>query len=448
MLSKEELKSKACQEIDRRGEEIIGVAKTIWENPELGFKEMKTSRLIAQEFAKLEIPCRDGLAITGVKGVVQGGSDGPTVAVLGELDAVKVPAHPEADPETGAVHACGHHAQIGQVIGVAVGLIRSGVLPFLAGRVAFMAVPTEEDMEFEYRQKLRKEGKLSYWAGKQELIKLGEFDDIDIAMMTHGMNISGEGKLALGGTGNGSMFKYIEFTGRGGKFEATAGALTGTTQGVNALSAARVAISAIDAQRESFLPDDNVVVKTLITRGGEMVCNIPVETHMEVVIQGKTLEAIKDAAEKVDRSLRAGALAIGGKVRITTLPGYLPLRRDPLLQDLYRTNAISLVGEEQVAERPSGGVTDMGDVCHIIPSGSFYTGGATSSSSHSSDYQVVDYQTAIILPAKAMAMLVIDLLADGAVRGREVLSMSKPQMTKQGYLAYMESTTREEDYEG
>jgi len=448
MPSKEELKSKVCQEIDRRSEEIIGVAKTIWENPELGYKEVKTSRLIAQKFAELEIPYRDGLAITGVKGVVQGGSDGPTVAVLGELDAVKVPAHPEANPETGAVHACGHHAQIGHVIGIAVGLTGSGVLPFLAGRVAFMAVPPEEDHEFEYRENLRKAGKLSYWAGKQELIKLGEFDDIDIALMTHGMNVSEEGKLGLGGTGNGSMFKYIEFTGRGGKFEATAGARTGTTQGVNALSAARVAISAIDAQRETFMPDDNVVVKALITRGGEMVCNIPVETHMEVVVQGKTLEAIKNASEKVDRSLRAGALAMGSKVRIITMPGYLPLRRDPILQELYRANAISLVGEEQVAKRPSGGVTDMGDVTHIMPSGSFYAGGATSTGSHSSDYQVVDYQVAVILPAKAMAMLVVDLLADGAAKGREVLSESKPHMTKQEYLAYMESVTKEEEYEG
>lgn len=113
MPSKEELKPKACREIDRRSEEIIGVVKTIWKNPELGFKEMKTSRLVAQKFAELGIPYRDGLAITGMKGVVQGGSDGPTVAVLGELDAVRVPAHPEADPETGAVHACGHHCQLG-----------------------------------------------------------------------------------------------------------------------------------------------------------------------------------------------------------------------------------------------------------------------------------------------------------------------------------------------
>jgi amidohydrolase len=333
MPNKEDLKSKVCLEIDRRSEEIVGLAKAIWQNPELGFKEAKTSRLVAEKLAELGIPYHEGLGITGVKGVVKGGSKGPTVAVLGELDAVRVPAHPEADPESGAVHACGHHCQVAQAIGVAIGITGAGILPSLSGSMAFIAVPPEEDLEFEYREDLRRSGKLSYWAGKHELIKLGEFDDVDIAIMTHGMTNTA-GKLGLGGTGNGSLFKYVEFFGQGGKFES-AGAGTGA-QGVNAQSAARVAISAIDTQRETFKSEDNVVVKTLITRGGEAVCNIPAESHMEIVIQGKSLEAIKDAEAKVDRSLRAGAIAVGGRARVTTLPGYLPLRRDPMMQEIGR----------------------------------------------------------------------------------------------------------------
>jgi len=98
MPSKEELKSAVCQEIDRHSDEIIAVARTILNNPEPGFREIKTSRLVMQKFAELGIPHRDGLAITGVKGAVQGGSEGPTVAVLGELDSLIVPDHPKADP--------------------------------------------------------------------------------------------------------------------------------------------------------------------------------------------------------------------------------------------------------------------------------------------------------------------------------------------------------------
>ena len=42
MPSKEELKSRVCQEIDSRGEEIVAVARTIMANPEPGFREKKT----------------------------------------------------------------------------------------------------------------------------------------------------------------------------------------------------------------------------------------------------------------------------------------------------------------------------------------------------------------------------------------------------------------------
>lgn len=441
MPSKEELKSKVCQEIDRRGEEIIGVAEAILGNPEPGFRELKTSRLVAQKFAELGIAYRDGIAITGIKGVVQGDSSDLTVGILGELDSLIVSAHPNADPQTGAAHACGHHAQIGMLIGVAVALTGSGVLPFLGGRVVFMAVPAEEYIEIEFREGLRKEGKLSFLGGKPELIKLGEFDDIDIAMMTHTTSIPEMKKLTVGGTNNGMVGKQIQFIGRG----AHAGGAP--HQGINALNAAMIALSAIHAQRETFRDDDTVRVHPIITKGGEAVNIVPADVHMETYVRGKTLEAIKDASEKVDRALRAGALAVGGKVRITTLPGYLPIINDPNLMELYRANAVSLVGKEEVGQPGHRtGSTDMGDVSHIMPTIHPYAGGAKGTS-HGSDYLIQDYQLAVLNPAKAMAMMVIDLLADGAAKGREVLSKSKPDMSKQEYITLMESQIKEEEYE-
>jgi len=442
MLTIEELKSKVCQEIDRRGEEIIGVAQAILETPETGFREERTSHLVAQKFAELGIPYRDSLAITGIKGVLQGGSDGPTVAVLGELDSLIVPDHPKADPETGAAHACGHHAQIGMLIGVAVGLTGSGVLPFLAGGVALMAVPAEEYIEIEFRESLRKGGKISFLGGKPELIKLGEFDDVDMAMMTHTTPIQKGRKLALGGTSNGTIAKQIQFIGRG----AHAGGAP--HRGINALNAAMIALSAIHAQRETFKDADTIRVHPIITKGGEAVNIVPADVRMETFVRGKTLEAIKDANEKVDRALRAGALAVGGSVRITTLPGYLPMANDPNLQQVYRSNAISVVGKGKVVPggRHGTGSTDMGDVSHIMPAIHPFAGGATGIS-HGNDYLIEDYQLAVINPAKAMVMTVLDMLADGAARGKEVLAKSKPRMTKQEYLASMEELLTEEVYE-
>lgn len=437
MPLKEELKSKVCQEIDDRSKEIIGMAQAVLESPETGFREMKTSRLVAQKFTELGIAYRDGLAITGVKGVVQGGSDGPTVAVLGELDSLIVPDHPKADPQTGAAHACCHHTQIGVLIGVAVALTGSGVLPFLGGKVAFMAVPAEENIEIEFREKLRKEGKLSFLTGKPELIKLGEFDDVDMAMISHTTSAPEAKKMALGGTNNGMVAKYIQFIGRSAHAAVP-------HRGVNALDATNIALSAIHAQ--TFQGD--VIVSSIITKGGELVSIVPADARMEASVRGKTIEAIKVASEKVDRALRAGALAVGAKVKITTFPAYSPYVLNPDLQELYRANAISLVGRDEVAQMGHcPGCSDMGDVSLIIPILHPCAGGATGTV-HGIDFLVQDYQLAVLNPAKAAAMTVVDLLADGAAKGREVLSRDKPRMTKQEYLASMESLRSEEEYEG
>ena len=442
MASKEELKSRVCQEIDRRSDEIIGVAQAILENPEAGFREVKTSALIAQKLGELGIAYRDGLAITGVKGVVTGGSDGPTVGVLGELDSLIVPDHPYADPQTGAAHACGHNAQIALLFGVAAALTGSEVLPFLAGRVAFMAVPAEEYIEIEYRENLRKEGKLSFLGGKPELIKLGEFDDVDMVMLNHTTPVAEARKIALGQTSNGSLAKQIQFLGRG----THAG--SAPHEGINALNAAMIALSAIHAQRETFREDDTIRVHPIITRGGEAVNIVPADVRMETFVRGKTMEAIMDANEKVDRALRAGALAVGAKVHITTLPGYFPMVSNPNLRGIYKSNAISLVGEGEVVQFGHGtGSTDMGDVSHIMPTIGAASGGVTGHR-HGSDYMVQDYQLAVLNPTKVMTMTVIDLLADGAVKAKEVLTTSQPIMTKQEYLSFMESLRKEEEYEG
>ena len=127
MLNVQELKQKACAVIEQHKAEIIGLATDILAHPEAGFTETRTSRLVAQKFGELGIQHREGLAITGIKARIQGGAgSGPRVALLGELDSLLVTEHPYADSETGAAHACGHHCQIGMMLGATMGLTHAG----------------------------------------------------------------------------------------------------------------------------------------------------------------------------------------------------------------------------------------------------------------------------------------------------------------------------------
>src|SRR5438874_9438885 len=92
--TREELKRRAVEEIERHAEHLIGVGERIYRDPELGFKEFRTAKIVAAEFQRLGLGYHEQLAITGLKTVVSAGAAGPTVAVLGELDSVLVADHP------------------------------------------------------------------------------------------------------------------------------------------------------------------------------------------------------------------------------------------------------------------------------------------------------------------------------------------------------------------
>src|SRR5205085_2887009 len=102
----------------------------------------KTARLVEQTLASVGLKPQGGLALTGVRAERHGlAGEGPTFALLGELDALVVEGHPNADPITGAAHACGHNAQIAALLGAAMGLCDANTFESLSGKVVFFAVP-------------------------------------------------------------------------------------------------------------------------------------------------------------------------------------------------------------------------------------------------------------------------------------------------------------------
>ena len=88
----------------------------------------------------------------------------------------------------------------------------------------------------------------------------------------------------------------------------------------------------------------------------------------------------------------------------------------------------------------------MGDLSQIMPVIHPYASGFTGLG-HGRDYMVRDYDQALIYPAKALAMTVIDLLTAQAEKAKEVLVKSDRLMTKARYLALQESIFSEDLYE-
>lgn len=431
-MKKAELKQRVCAAIDERAAEIIAIGDFMFDNPELGYKEFKAAALVEEKFVDLGLDYRAGIAITGIKSRLSGRQSKLSVAVMGELDAVVSQDHPHADPLTGAAHACGHNAQTAMMVGVAMGLVDSGVMSELDGDVVLFAVPAEEFVELDYRQQLRREGKIKFLGGKQELIELGELDDIDMAMMCHTASDTPERRMLIPGEGigsNGFIGKLIKYVGT----EAHAGGAP--HEGVNALNAAMLGLMGIHANRETFKDADAIRVHPIITKGGDLVNIIPADVRIETYVRGRSIDAIMDASQKVNRALQAGAMAVGAEAIIDEIPGYLPLLNDQKMASLFAANCVELLGEEGVLPgEPMAGSTDMGDITHIMP-GIHPMVGGVDGRGHARDYMIVDPDMAYVIPAKAMAMTVIDLLYDGAALGLEIKNKFEPTMTKESYLA-------------
>ena len=141
---RDSVKARVVEAVDARRDQLLGLARAILQNPELGYREVETAGLVRRVLDESRVPHRDGLALTGVKALLDTGRPGPTVAILGELDSIGATGHPHANPETGAAHACGHHCQIAAMLGAGMALLDAGALAELSGRVVLFAVPAEE----------------------------------------------------------------------------------------------------------------------------------------------------------------------------------------------------------------------------------------------------------------------------------------------------------------
>ncbi len=419
------------QIVDSYRDLILAAERDIWKTPETGYKEIKTSAYMAKKFRELgyELTMADG--ITGFVTVVDTGREGPELLILGELDSIICPAHPDADPVTGAVHSCGHHAQCAALLGVAAALRDERVLAKLSGRIRLCAVPAEELLELEYRSELKKQGKIKYFGGKSEFLRRGLFDGVDLALMVH----TSTGFSSQEG-GVGCLVKNIIYRGKASHAGGS------PHNGKNALYAANCGLNAVNALRETFREKDYIRVHPIITRGGDMVNAIPETVTMESYVRGRTFEAITRENEKVNRALCGAALSLGNNIEINDIPGYSPLFNAKSMLDVAE-EAIHLALPEVEYRRMdhyfSTGSTDMGDLSTFMPVVHPYAGGACGTS-HGNDYHICDPEAACVNSAKWQLAMTLLLLGNSAERAKKIVEEFEPIFASaEEFLAYQDA---------
>jgi amidohydrolase len=414
--------------VDKHRQLILDAERYLWSNPETGYREVKSSKYMEEHFEALGYELVRAEGITGFYTVIDTGREGPEVLILGELDSVICPSHKDADPVTGAVHSCGHHAQGATLLGIAAALKEPGVLDELCGRIRLCAVPAEELLEIEYRKELKKQGRIRYLGGKSEFLSRGYFDGVDIAFMVHTA-----GGFSCNAGSVGCIAKNIIYKGKASHAGGS------PWNGHNALYAATCGINAANALRETFIDSELVRFHPIITHGGDMVNAIPERVQIESYVRGRTYDAIVKNNQKINRALVGAALSMGTNIEIIDIPGYAPHVNDKNLIDVAKEGA-SMIGIEMgFSEKYSTGSTDVGDLSTIMPVVQPYAGGARGTS-HGMDYEIVDAEAACVTNAKwQLAMLKI-LLGNRAERAKKVIEEYEPMFgTKEEFLAFQDN---------
>lgn len=421
---------KIINAVEKNKELVHKAHEYIWANPETGYREWKTTEYLKSEYEKLGYDVKLAGDIPGFYTEIDTGKEGPKVLILGELDSLICPNHPESDPETGAVHCCGHSAQSAALLGIAAALKEPGILDDMCGKIMLCAVPAEELIEVGFRTELKNKGTIKYFGGKSEFLRRGYFDGVDIAFMVH---TSSELASNLGSVG--CMAKKISYKG------VSAHAGGSPWNGVNALYAATIGLNAINSVRETFKEKDCIRVHPIITHGGEAVNAIPELVTMESYVRGMTFEAIADANKKVNRALCGGALSLGANVEIDDMPGYSPLVNDKNMIDLAQEMSKYAYPDMEFnrREKYSTGSTDMGDLSCIMPVVHPYAPGAKGTS-HGDNYKVESVDLACVDCAKWQTLMLWKLLSDNASYAKKTIAEFTPRFnSKDEFLAYLDS---------
>src|SRR6185436_1318410 len=147
------LKERVSAEADKIESKCIAWRRDIHEHPELGNRETRTAKIIADHLRKLGLEVKEGIAKTGVVGILKGTQPGPCIALRSDIDALPIIERVKLlfaskqkstynGQEVGVMHACGHDAHVAMLMSVAE--ILSGMKNEIKGTIKFIFQPAEE----------------------------------------------------------------------------------------------------------------------------------------------------------------------------------------------------------------------------------------------------------------------------------------------------------------
>ncbi|MFD2117143.1 M20/M25/M40 family metallo-hydrolase [Paenibacillus yanchengensis] len=344
-------------------DEIYRIARTIFEHPELGYKEFHTTNLV-QEFIKSVHPEAELelFSTTGVKTSLGKGKS-LNIAFIAELDAVYAPSHWQADPKTGAAHNCGHYTQVAIALALYKHYVETKNYEALDYTLTFIFIPAEEYLDLTYRDQLLQEGTISYYGGKPEAMKLGVFDDIDIGMCVHAIGGEFEKRtIEINCDLAGFLYKHYTFIGK-----ATHAGFD-PFSAKNAYSMSTLFNVALGLSRQQMKDSEKVRINPIVMESDMSTNVIPNRIKVGTDLRTLSTDYMKEAAKLLDAAANGSAIALQGEVEVKTQMGYLPFHQNHDLNEFVRE---AFEQNEEISDIWDGNTIsaagDIGDLSFMIP---------------------------------------------------------------------------------
>lgn len=321
------MKEKVISLVKSLEDEFVELNQYIYDNPELGYQEYKSSKAHVDLLRKHDFEVEENyLGIeTAFRAEYDSKKPGPTIGYIAEYDALP-----------GVGHGCGHN--ILGTTSTGAGIVLSKFVDEIGGKVVVIGTPAEETS-----------------GAKVEMADKGAFDDLDVALIVHPST-----KFMKSGTS--LAMDALEFTFKGRSAHAAAT----PEKGINALDGCIVTFNSVNALREHIVSSSRI--HGIIKEGGKAANIVPDLAIAQFYVRATTRSYLDELSEKVKNCARGAALATGTKLEIRNFEiSYDNLITNNKLQDVFVKN-LKLVGVDKV-EEPDNlfGSTDVGNVSQVCP---------------------------------------------------------------------------------
>jgi amidohydrolase len=319
-------------DVQARVADLVALRRDLHKHPELGYQEIRTSKIVEDRLRALGFSVRTGFGKTGVTGFLAGGRPGRTVLIRADMDALPIQEETEVpwrSVNPGVMHACAHDTHVAMALTAADVLAKSA--PSLAGNLFFVFQPAEETA-----------------GGAEAMLRDGALDGVkaDSAVAIHTLPFWPAGTIAIrnGATMASADKVTITVTGKGGHAASPHLAVDPVVAAAQVIMALQNLIS-----RETP-PLDVAILSVTMLRAGTAFNIIPDTVEMTGTLRcfspslrEQLVAGIVRTAEGVARALRCTA-----EVRDEYLtPAVL---NDPAVTKVVREAAAEIVSADRVID--------------------------------------------------------------------------------------------------